>query len=142
MIYVDSTIFVFALLYDPSESIHAHISQRVLMDIALENIPACTSSLTWDEIVYAVRKNVGDGASVIAGEKFLGYPNLQNLRTDSQTLKTAQQIISKYSIGPRDAIHVASAIRANARAILSNDSDFNRIQEIAKISLEEFYDKY
>ncbi|MBS7646602.1 hypothetical protein KEJ24_02015 [Candidatus Bathyarchaeota archaeon] len=49
------------------------------MKIAQGSVEACTATVTWDEIVWVVRKIFGFELSVEEGKKFLAFPNLKLL---------------------------------------------------------------
>ncbi len=138
MIYLDSNVFIFALLYDDEVIHEAKISRVILNHIIGQKILAFTSTLTWDEVVYVVMKKAGQTASVLTGEKLLMFPNLKMIPADQEILKIAQDLIGRYSIRPRDAIHLASAMKAGCETILSEDSDFDKINEVKRVSLRDY----
>ncbi len=71
------------------------------------------------------------------GKRFLGLPGLNFIKLDRKIIDKAQDLITNYSINPRDAIHAATAIINNISEIISDDSDFDVIKEIKRIPLEK-----
>ena len=65
------------------------------------------------------------------------FPNLRMFGIDSKTIDRAQVLIEKYDLKPRDAIHAASAIQNAAKSIVTNDDDFDVVEELNRIRLDE-----
>ena len=137
MIYLDANVFLYALLYDPSAIPDAEQSRKILTQVSEGNLPAATSVLSWDEIVYVVRKLSGQKAAMEAGERFLVFPHLRILDIDHSTLRKARELATQYGMKPRDAIHAACAIRSGIREFLTDDRDFDRVRELRRIGFED-----
>ena len=133
MIYLDANVFLYALLYDPSAIPEAEQSRKILARVCEGNLSAATGALSWDEIVYIVRKLSGQKAAIEAGERFLVFPNLRILDIDLSTLRKAQELAAQYSMKPRDAIHAGCAIRSGIHDFLTDDRDFDRVQELRRV---------
>lgn len=132
MNYLDSNIFIYAINNDDS---NGETCRKILTDVALDRIKAFTSCLTWDEIVHIVKKEKNREISIIEGNKFLSFPNLIILKIDKSVISFAQRLIINYSLDPRDAIHVATALSNNIHQIISDDKDFDKIKEIKRIKI-------
>lgn len=135
MIYLDANIFIYSVLNTNKEGQHC---RNILTKIAKKDLVGYTSFLTWDEFIYILKKHVGREAAAVGGEKFLNFPNLIFLKADRLTIEQAQQLIAKYNINSRDAIHTATALINNINQIVSDDQDFDKIKEIKRITLEKF----
>ncbi|MGH9338146.1 MAG: type II toxin-antitoxin system VapC family toxin [Acidobacteriota bacterium] len=135
MIYVDSNIFIFAFL---SKDRKAQMSQSILIRIASNEISAFTSLLTWDEVVWSARKYLGVEDGLDQGEKFLEFPYLNLIEVQELVVKTAQDLMRRYDLKPRDALHAASALSRGLKEILSEDHDFDAVRELKRKSLEQF----
>lgn len=131
-IYVDTNIFVEAILKDNKKC------QQILEKIVNRELKAFTSVLTWDELTFIIRKFISKEISILEGEKFLRFPNLIFLDAKKDVIQKAQQLIEKYDLNPRDAIHIASAIHIRLKEIVSEDSDFDVVKEIKRISPRKF----
>src|SRR3989344_1985636 len=68
-------------------------------------------------------------------EKFLKFPNLSFIELNQSVANKAQEMISKYNLGPRDAFHIASALSKDVKEIISDDSDFDKVNEIKRIKV-------
>ena len=81
-----------------------------MTDIATGELLAFTSTLTWDEVVWAVRKKLGKSESINEGQKLRSFANLTFISVDETILSQALILMSNYNLKPRDSIHIASAI--------------------------------
>lgn len=133
--YLDSNIFINSVLYNDEK---AKKCKEIVLKIAKKEIIGVTSILTWDELVYVVRKNIGKEIAIKEGKKFLMLPNIIFVDANKNIIDKAQELISKYNLKPRDAIHAVSALINDINEIISDDEDFDKIKEIKRISLEKF----
>ncbi len=133
--YIDSNIFINPVLYDDEK---AEKCREITLMISNKKIFAITSVLTWDELVYSIRKNLEIGIAAEQGEKFLRFPNLILVDADRNIILKAQKLISEYHLKPRDAIHAATAISRGCTEIISDDSDFDKVKELKRITPEKF----
>lgn len=134
MIYLDANIFIYAATNNGKEG---DLCRDVLRKIAFKKIIGQTSFLTWDEIVYSIRKIKDRQIAAKEGENFLKFPNLILLKIDEKIMGKAQELINMYNLKPRDAIHAASVILNGINNILSDDSDFDKVKEIKRIPLND-----
>ena len=132
MKYVDANIFIYPIATELSDA-KAQASNEILIDIAEGRIDALTSCLTWDEVVWNVRKYLGRDAALRAGRKFLEFPNLKIVAATSGILNTAQKLIEGYGLDPRDAIHLATCMEHGIREIISDDADLDVIKSVRRI---------
>jgi len=133
LLYVDSNVFLYPVVYDSEVIVEAKKSKDFLLKIAQGNVKACTATITWDEIVWTIRKIFGFELSVEEGKKFLAFPNLKLLGVKKSTVFKAQEIMEKYSIKPRDAIHAAVALENNVTEVVSYDTDFDKIEGFKRV---------
>tara|TARA_Y100000310_G_scaffold325511_1_gene389090 strand:+ start:909 stop:1436 length:528 start_codon:yes stop_codon:yes gene_type:complete len=107
---------------------------KLFLDIINKNFTGITSVLTWDEVVHTIWKKRGKEIAVSEGEKFFNLPNLILVDTNKNVVMNAQKLITKYGLKPRDAIHAATAILHECSEIISDDSDFDKVKELKRIS--------
>lgn len=131
-IYIDTNIFIKAVLNDEKKC------KKILEKIINKEIIAFTSILSWDELVYIIRKFIGKEIAISEGEKFLRFPNLIFIDAKKEIIQKAQKLIKTYNLQPRDAIHIASALANNISEIISEDKDFEEVKEIKRIKSEDF----
>ena len=135
-IYVDSNIFISHLIYD--NSTHATSSKRVLTAVEKGIVVAYTSTLTWDEVVWVVRRVLGRPDSIQAGEKLLAFPNLRFVAASEEIIRSAQKISSEHSVAPRDAVHLASALSKAVDLLISDYSDLDVLPELKRKGSDAF----
>ncbi|MDW8034565.1 MAG: type II toxin-antitoxin system VapC family toxin [Nitrososphaerota archaeon] len=133
LLYVDSNIFLYPIIYKIEAVEEAKRSRDLLLRIALGDVEAYTSMITWDEIVWVVRRSFGLEPSIEQGKLFLTFPNLRFLAVKKSIVLRAQELLEKYGIKPRDAIHAATAIENRITNIVSYDKDFDVIREIKRM---------
>ncbi|MBS7649388.1 MAG: type II toxin-antitoxin system VapC family toxin [Candidatus Bathyarchaeia archaeon] len=133
MLYIDSNIFLYPIVYEVGAVEEAKRSRDLLLRIALGDVEACTSIITWEEVVWVVRRVFGLEPSIEQGKRFLTFPNLKFLAVKKSVILRAQELLEKYRVKPRDAIHAATAIENKITNIASYDKDFDIIREIKRI---------
>jgi predicted nucleic acid-binding protein len=131
--YIDSNVFIYPVIYDENVIIEARRAREFLLKITSGEIEAYTSCVTWDEMVWVIRKLFGVDLSSDLGRKFLVFPNLRFSGVKRATVFKAQEIVEKYKLTPRDAIHAAAAIENKITTIVSYDKDFDILNEIRRI---------
>ena len=132
-LYVDSSIFLYPIIYKLEAVEEARESKNFLLKISEGLVEACTATITWDEIVWVVRKIFGLKPSIELGRKFLEFPNLKLLNVKRSIVLRAQGLMEKYEIKPRDAIHAATALENGIETIVSYDRDFDKLEEIKRL---------
>lgn len=130
--YLDSSVFIYPLLYSDKKS---KDFERVLYDLAKGKFYGFTSTLTWDEVFYVLKKKRGRDLALEECEKFLKFPNLRFLDAGISVVSEAQNLVSKYSVGPRDSIHVATSLKQEIKEIVSPDKDFDKFKEVKRINV-------
>ena len=135
MAYIDSNVFIYPVLYSPEGLEKARKAREILLRIEKGELKAYTSSLTWDEVVWVIGRTLSwdDGSN--QGRKLLAFPNLEFLDVDRRTMSSAQMLLDKYKLKPRDSIHVASAINRNLKTVISDDEELDRVKEIDRVPL-------
>ena len=135
MPYIDANIFILPILYAEEQEPKVKYATKVLTSIEKGEVIAYTSTLTWDEVVWIVRKAMGRDIANSQGQKLLGFINLQWITVDENILSQAQALMNKYNLHPRDSIHIAAAITKKINTIISDDRDIDTVKEIKRIPL-------
>ncbi len=129
MLYLDSNVFVYAALNREATGERA---RSLLREVQEGKLQATSSALTFDELVWAVKRYRGVGDAVDAGRAFLNMPSLKLVNVDGELLSSALELIIGYRLDPRDSIHAASALHAKAEAIVSTDEHFDKVKKIQR----------
>jgi len=134
MKYLDTNIFLLPILYDGDK---ANKAKEVLEKMASGDIQCATASLTLDEFIWVITKLIKDRKKAIeACKDILELPNLRILEVAADDLLVALDFMEKYDqLKPRDAIHLSVSINSGIFTIVSDDEDFNNIEEINREGL-------
>ena len=133
MLYLDANIFIFAALNTEEEGAKA---VALLNRIQLGEEQAVTSALTFDEVFWEVKKNRGTEKALETAEAMLNFPNLEIASADKEAVYSAIQLIRKYNLAPRDAIHAATAIAEKVDCVITTDAHFGKVKELKIKGLE------
>jgi len=130
--YADAGLFLVPVLQ--SDRVPPAVSAaRFLEALARGTRKVSTSTLTWDEVVYVVRRLLGPEDSVAKGAELLAFPNLTWHRVDLTVLRRAADLYRSLPMRPRDAIHAATALEAGEREILSEDRVFDQVPGLLRV---------
>lgn len=135
MIYLDSNVFISAALYD--EDI-GPLARKVLNLIRLGKVEACTSTLTFDEVYWIVKREKGKDNALKIVKAMLKMRNLSFLPVDKEVIWRTYELLSEYDLGPRDGIHLACALIGKANMMVTEDAHFERVGLIERASIEGF----
>lgn len=128
--YIDANIFIQAILRNDDYSL------QILNKIIKRDFIGITSIVSWDELVFIIRKFIGREIAIFEGKKFLRFPNLIFIDANKKIIFYAQNLIEKYNLRPRDAIHAATALCSGINEIISDDSDFDKISELKRVKVD------
>ena len=129
MNYFDSNIIIYAIL-DGTKT--GDWARNILDKVQNEEMPACTSFLTFDEVFYKVKKIKGNEVALKNIEAFLTMPNMRFIDVNDGVIWRALGLIKEYNLLPRDSIHAATAFIAGAELVYSEDIDFDRIRGLKR----------
>lgn len=132
MIYLDAGVFLNAAL---NAGEIGNRARALLIRAQSGELPAATSALTYDEVFWVVRRHRNFDAALEASKTLLEMPNLAILAVDINVLWKAHELGRVYSLYPRDAIHAACALVNGLRTVVSEDEDFDRVNEIERKAL-------
>jgi len=136
MIYIDSNVFIYAALYQDARGDNA---RKLVKEVTDGEIIASTSSLTFDEVFWVVKKERGFEMALEAGKALLLMRNLTFISVDDTVLWQAHNLIGKHRFDPRDGIHAACALIHGIHTIISEDDDFDRVKEFERKGLDEIF---
>ncbi len=129
MSYIDSNLFIYAAVYDDERGEKA---RDLIEDIRKGDEVMYTSSLTFDEVFWIVKKEKGEDSALEVGRAMLEMRNLQFVEVDTSLLWEFYNLIKENGLGPRDSIHLACALEKNAEKIVSEDDDFDGVEGIER----------
>ncbi len=130
--YADAGLFILPVLH-VERLPRAAAAARFLESLARGARRVSTATLTWDEVVYVVRRFLGPEDSFSKGEELLAFPNLAWLRVDLPVLRRAADLYRSLPMRPRDAIHAGAALEAGETEILSEDRVFDQVPGLSRV---------
>lgn len=133
VMYVDSNIFILSVINHASLGDKA---REVLKKINDNQIRAFSSCLTLDEVFYVLKKNL-DKEDFNEFLETIFSVNIKWLEANINIIKESAELIKRYNLEPRDAIHVATMKLNNINSIISQDDDFDKVKEIKRIKLAQ-----
>ncbi len=129
MLYLDSGVFIYAAL---SREAIGHRARVLLQKVQEHQEEAGSCPLSFDELVWVVRKYRTREDGIAAGQSFLSLLNLRILPVDQDSLFSAISLMNRYPLDPRDAIHASAAITTQCSVLVSADTHFDRVKEIVR----------
>ena len=134
-VYLDSNVFILAAL---SNERKAEKAKELIKKAILGELITVTSSLTIDEVVWKIWKETRDrNLAIEEGLRILQFDNIRIIKIDGSVMKNSLNFMKRYkALKPRDAIHLAAAISSGSSTIVSDDSDFDNLNEIKRKSLD------
>jgi len=130
--YVDSTVFLLSLLR-PERTPSVAACDAFLDSLLRGSRRASTATLTWDEVTYIVRREVGPEVSIAKGRDLLDFPHLGWLAVTPEVLRRAEGLYRAIPIRPRDAIHGACALENGETEILAEDRVFDQVRGLERV---------
>jgi uncharacterized protein len=134
MIFIDSNIFMYA---GGVEHANKAPSLALFSSIASREVKACTSVEVLQELLHRYRSidRWNDGKKVYLSAKEI-VPTIEPLTMD--IVDRAFKMLDKYpKIMARDALHAATCVILNLDGICTYDTDFDKIEEVKRVTPEE-----
>ena len=131
MLYLDSNIFIYATINTEQLGEKA---RSLLQKIQQGEEKATTSTLTFDEVFWAIKKRNREVAFE-ACQALLNFPGLEIVPANRGVVLSALQIIREFNLDPRDAIHAATAIAEKVDVMVSTDPHFDGLKELKRRAL-------
>lgn len=133
--YIDANLFIYAAIDEENIGKNA---KNILLEIKEGKYKAYTATLTVDEFLWRVQKEVGKELAVEGVEIFFTLQNLELINIDNDLITRAINIYKTQNLDPRDAIHLSAMKQKNINTIISSDPDFDKIEEIDRIDFTKY----
>ena len=134
-IALDSNVLIYQLEASPK---YIRLTDILFEWLALPGSQAITSTITMTEVLVAPYRNFDQKLA----DKFYGllstYPNLMWIPVDLEIADLAARMRARHNFRTPDAVHAATAIHANATALITNDPVFDRISNFDTFVLDRF----
>ncbi len=132
MRYLDANFFI---LYNFDQTSKGERARKIQGDI-IAGEEAITSSLALDEVMWVLTKNRKAEFLRETVEDIYAVANLDIREVGGSIPLDALDFIERYRLKPRDAFHVAVMKDLGLNEIVSDDSDFDRVEWIRRVKLE------
>ncbi|MHA1593910.1 MAG: type II toxin-antitoxin system VapC family toxin [Candidatus Baldrarchaeia archaeon] len=109
------------------------VYEDFFMDV-LERYVLFTDALVLDEVLYISKKKYGVPYEVtmeLLDDVVL--PFVRILPIGDEEFKVMRVVIEKYGLKPSDALHIAVCRRNNIEIIISEDTDFDGIENVRRV---------
>ena len=135
IVYIDSNCFIYSAIDKEEKGKKAKsILEKVKKG---EYRKAYTSTLTIDEFLWRVQKEVGRELASEGTIVFFTLENLELISVDQSLISEAIQIYKDKKLDPRDAIHLASMQSKSIKTLISSDPDFDKVKGIKRIDFSK-----
>ena len=132
-IALDTSVFIYQL---EANARYLGLTDAVFSWVEQATHEAVTSTITMTELLVPSYREKDESRV----DEFYGllstYPNLQWVAPDLETADIAAKLRAQYRLRTPDALQAATAIRARATGLITNDPAFARIHEIETVMLD------
>jgi predicted nucleic acid-binding protein len=97
---------------------------------------AVTSTVTLTEILVRPYRTLEENAVRQMYDFLLTYPNLEWIAPDLEIADTAARVRAIYRLETHDALQAATAVRAGATLLVTNDASFERVRGFETMTLD------
>ncbi|MEF8880176.1 MAG: type II toxin-antitoxin system VapC family toxin, partial [Candidatus Thermoplasmatota archaeon] len=132
--YIDSNIFIYSAIDNTKIGENC---RKILKKIENDKITAASSLLTIDETLWILQKQIGR-KEALKNTKIIQSLPIKWINLKKETLYQTFKIYNETQLDPRDAIHLASMKQTGHTTLLSEDQDFDDIEEIDRIATKEY----
>ncbi len=133
-IALDTSVFIYQL---EANTRYLALTDSIFAWVERTGHEAVTSTITMTELLVPSYRS-DDEHRV---DSFYGllstYPNLQWIAPDLETADLAAKLRAKYRLRTPDALQAATALRAQATGLITNDPIFSRIGEFETAILDQ-----
>lgn len=133
-LYVDSAPLIY---YVEENSAYLERMRKIVGIIDTTDLLAYSSVLTLTEVLVMPLR-LGDRRLVQAYQEILlAGDDYEIVAVTPEIAVTAADIRARYGLGTPDSLHVACAVATQCDAMLTNDSDMKRIEELSILLLDD-----
>ncbi len=135
LIAIDTCVFIYQW---EANKRYWPLTDLIFPSVERSHILPVTSTITMTELlVHPYRNKNGAEASELFGLLSV-YPNLAWISPDLEIAARAAQIRAQYGLQTPDALQAATALHANATAIITNDRIFKRVPNLSTLVLDDY----
>ena len=136
--YIDSNIFVCAAVEDEQLNLDC---KKIVEHINTGPLTFLASFLVLDEVIWALKKTIGKEDAGRISRTMLSLP-IRWINVQRSIATNMIDIYEMTGLDPRDALHVSSMREFGITTIISEDSDFDKIDGIERLTASQFLRKF
>ena len=134
LIALDTSVWIY---HFEGSAAYGWAADSILEAVSAGNVAAVASELVILELLVApLKKGAQDAADEIE-LALLHFPHLQLAAATRGVLVRSAEIRARYGLRTPDAIMVATAMEAGASLAVTNDRDWQKVQEIEILLLQD-----
>ena len=135
-IALDTCIFIYQWEANPH---YSAFTDWIFSSLEQDDFVAVTSTITMTELlVHPYRDHDLERVNVLVG-LLSSYPNLEWRPGTLEIAVLAAEIRAHHRLPTPDALQAATALNANAKALLTNDPIFKRVAELDVLLLDDCF---
>lgn len=131
--YIDSNIFIYATL--DTEQLGKQC-RTVIKAINQQKITCASSYLVIDEVLWILKKQIGRADALTIIKSILSLP-IKWIDVNNTVIINLISLFEQTTLDPRDTLHLASMKELALSTIITEDSDFDNIKGIKRISADQ-----
>lgn len=131
--YIDANIFIYASIDNKKLGKNC---RKIIKAIDQKQIHCASSYLVVDEVLYILQKHIGKKDAFTLIKSIISLP-VRWIEVDENVIISMLSLYDKTSLDPRDAIHVASMKKLGVSTLISEDSDFDTISEVTRVTADQ-----
>ena len=134
LVALDTSIFIYQL---EANERYVHLANEIFMWLEKEDSRGVTSTLTMTELLVGPYRNADDQ---LVDEYFAllsRFPHLAWIAPDLEIADVAARLRAQHRLRTPDALLAATAVRAGATGLISNDPVFRRVPGVECLILDE-----
>ena len=135
--YIDANIFIYASIDNKKLGDNC---RKIIKAINQNQVSCASSYLVIDEVLYILKKHIGKNDALTLIKSILSLP-IKWIEVDKKIMISMISLFDTTSLDPRDAIHVASMKTLGLFTIVSEDADFDTIDEVDRLTAEQVINK-
>jgi len=132
-IALDSSIFIYQLQANPR---YVDLTHHIFSWLERSPVSAVTSTITMTELLVQPYREGDEELSNSFLSLIPAFPNLDWIAPDLEIAILAARLRARHHLRTPDALQAATAVRAQATALMTNDSDFNGLSNLEVVVLD------
>ena len=132
-IALDTSIFIYQLQANPR---YVDLTHHVFSWVEQSLASAITSTVTMTELLVQPYREGNERLSNSFLSLISAFPNLNWIAPDLEIAILAAQLRALHRLRTPDALQAATAVRAQATALITNDPDFDRLSNLEVVVLD------